>query len=68
MWAIGSLRISRARLACAVIVAANLIALPTLAGWETVPIHLLLIAAGVYVAVRPPQTMSTRDAIGSGRR
>jgi signal transduction histidine kinase len=66
MWAIGSLRISQVRAACAVIVATNLIALPTLAGWETVPIHLLLSAAGVFYAVRRPRTISSRDAIGFG--
>jgi hypothetical protein len=64
MSVIGSLRISHARLACAVIVAANLVALPTLAGWETAPIHLLLCAAGVLFAIRPPRTISSRDAIG----
>lgn len=66
MWVIGSLRISHVRAACAVIVATNLIALGTLAGWETVPIHLLLSAAGVYYAVRRPPTISSRDAIGFG--
>jgi signal transduction histidine kinase len=66
MLAIGSLPISPARLACAVIVVANLVALPTLAGWETAPIHVLLAAAGLLFAIRPPQTMSSRDAIGFG--
>ena len=36
----------------------------TLAGWETIPIHVLLIAAGVFYAVRPPRTISSRDAVG----
>jgi signal transduction histidine kinase len=66
MWATGSPRISQVRLACAAIVAANLVALATLAGWETVPIHLLLSAAGVFYAVRRPRTISSRDAIGFG--
>ena len=66
MWAIGSLRISHVRAACAVLVAANLIALPPVAGWETGPIHLLLVAAGVFYAVRLPPTISPRDAIGFG--
>jgi signal transduction histidine kinase len=66
MLAIGSLRISRARLGCAVLVVANLVALATLAGWETAPIHVLLCAAGILFAIRPPQTISLRDAIGFG--
>jgi signal transduction histidine kinase len=64
MWAIGSLRISRVNVAFAAIVAANLIALPTLAGWETAPIHVLLSAGGIFYAVRRPRTVSARDAVG----
>jgi signal transduction histidine kinase len=64
MWAIGSLRISRVRLACAAIVALNLIALATLAGWETAPIHVLISGAGVFYAVRRPLTVPSRDAVG----
>jgi signal transduction histidine kinase len=66
MLATGSPRTSHVRAACAAIVAANLIALPTLAGWETAPIHVLLSLAGVYYAVRQPRTISSRDAIGFG--
>jgi two-component system, OmpR family, sensor kinase len=66
MLAIGSRRISRTRLLCAVIVAANLVALPALAGWETAPIHLLLAAAGLLFAIRPPRSIPLRDAIGFG--
>jgi signal transduction histidine kinase len=64
MWVIGSRRIDQVRLACTAIVAANVVALVTIAGWETVPIHLLVIAAGVFYAVRRPPTISSRDAIG----
>jgi signal transduction histidine kinase len=63
---IGSQRISWVRLACAAIVATNLVAVVTLAGWETVPIHLFVSAAGVFYAVRRPSTISSRDAIGFG--
>jgi signal transduction histidine kinase len=62
MWATGSPWIS-VRLVCAVIVAANLVAAAAFAGWETLPIHLLLVAAGVFYLVRPPQTIPSRDAI-----
>jgi signal transduction histidine kinase len=64
MLAIGSLRISHIRLAWAAVVAANFVALVTLAGWETAPIHLLLSAAGIYCAVRRPRRIPSRDAIG----
>jgi signal transduction histidine kinase len=66
MWATASRRISRVTLACAAVAAANVIALATLAGHETVPIHVLLTLAGVFYAVRRPQTISSRDAIGFG--
>ena len=42
MSAIESHWTNRARLACGVIVAANVVAIPTLAGRETVGIHVLL--------------------------
>jgi signal transduction histidine kinase len=64
MWAIGSPRSSRVRLACAAIVATNLVALVTISGWETAPIHILVSAAGVFYAVRQPPTISARDALG----
>ena len=64
MWATGSRPTSKVRLACAAIVAANVVALSTIAGWETVPIHVLLCAAGVFYAVRQPRAISPRDAIG----
>jgi len=56
----------RWRAACAAIVAANLVAVVTTSGWETVPIHILLAAAGIVFAVRPPPTISPRDAVGFG--
>ena len=64
MWATASLSTRQVHLACAAIVAANLVALATLAGWETAPIHVLLTAAGVFYAVRQPRTISSRDAVG----
>jgi signal transduction histidine kinase len=64
MSATGSRWSNRVVLACAAIVAANLVALATLAGWETAPIHVLVSAAGVVYAVRRPRTISSRDAIG----
>lgn len=63
MWGIESPRGSRVRLVCVAIVAANALAVATIAGWETVPIHLLLVAAGAFYALRPPQTIPSRDAI-----
>jgi signal transduction histidine kinase len=54
------------RLACAGIVAANLLAVATIAGWETVPIHVLVGSAGLTFALRPPRTISPRDAVGFG--
>jgi signal transduction histidine kinase len=63
MWGIGSRRKGRVRLVCVAIVAANLVALATIAGWETAPIHLLLVAAGAFYAIRPPKTIPSRDAI-----
>jgi signal transduction histidine kinase len=66
MWAIESRWTSRDRLVCVALVATNLVAVPTLAGWETVPIHLLVAAAGVTFAVRPPGAISARDALGFG--
>lgn len=62
----GSRWTSSVRLACVGIVAANLVAVATVAGWEAIPIHLLLAAAGVSFAIRPPQAISARDAIGFG--
>jgi signal transduction histidine kinase len=56
--------ISRDRLVYVALVAINLVAVFTHAGWETVPIHLLLAAAGATFAVRPPRTISSRDALG----
>jgi signal transduction histidine kinase len=47
-------------------VAANLVALFFLAGWETAPIHGLLAAAGVFYVIRAPRAISSRDAIGFG--
>jgi hypothetical protein len=41
-----------------VLVAENVVALATLAGYETAPIHVLVSAAGVYYAVRRPRTIS----------
>jgi signal transduction histidine kinase len=66
MWATASRRIDPVVLACAVLVAANIVALATLAGYETAPIHLLLSAAGVFYAARRPRTISSRDAMGFG--
>ena len=54
------------RLVCIALVAANLVALLLLAGWETAPIHALLAAAALLYAVRPTHTISSRDAIGFG--
>jgi signal transduction histidine kinase len=47
-------------------VAANAVALVTIAGWETAPIHALLAVAGAYYLARPPRTIPPRDAIGFG--
>ena len=66
MSAIESHWTNRARLVCGVIVAANVVAIATLAGWETVGIHVLLAAAGVTFAIRPPRAISPRDAVGFG--
>jgi signal transduction histidine kinase len=66
MWATGFRRISRVTLACVAVGAANLVALVTLAGWETVPIHLLVTAAAVFYAVRRPRAIPSRDAVGFG--
>jgi signal transduction histidine kinase len=66
MLATGSRPISQVQLAVAVIVAANVVALATLAGWETAPIHVLVIVAGVFYVVRRPAAISSRDAIGFG--
>jgi signal transduction histidine kinase len=66
MWAIASRRISWVTLACAAVAAANVVALFTLAGWETVPIHVLVIAGAVFYAVRRPGAISSRDAVGFG--
>jgi signal transduction histidine kinase len=54
------------RLVCLALVAANLVALAALAGWETAPIHALLAVGGVLYLVRPPRSISSRDAIGFG--
>jgi signal transduction histidine kinase len=54
------------RLVCIALVAANLVALAAHAGWETVIIHVLLAAGGVLYLVRPPRSISSRDAIGFG--
>jgi signal transduction histidine kinase len=66
MWATESRWTNRDRLISVAIVATNLLAIPTLAGWETVPIHLLVAAAGLTFAVRPPGAISSRDALGFG--
>jgi signal transduction histidine kinase len=66
MWVTASLRRNQVALACAVIVAANVLALFTLAGWESHAIHLILSAAGIFYAVRRPPAISSRDAIGFG--
>jgi signal transduction histidine kinase len=54
------------RLGCAAIVVANLVAVVASAGPETVPIHLLLAAAGIVFAIRPPRAIAPRDAVGFG--
>jgi signal transduction histidine kinase len=62
----GSRQTRRVRLFCLALVAANVAALILLAGPETGPIHLLLVFAATYYAIRPPRTIPTRDAIGFG--
>src|SRR5918999_1834020 len=64
MWATAFRRISRVTLACAAVAAANIVALATLAGWETAPIHVLVSAAAVFYAVRRPHAISSLDAVG----
>jgi signal transduction histidine kinase len=64
MWATGSLRTSHVRLICAVLVAVNVAAVWTSAGWETVPIHLLVSAMAIVYALRPTLAISARDALG----
>src|SRR5918992_1375574 len=64
MWATAFRRISRVTLACAAVAAANVVALATLAGWETAPIHVLVSAAAVFYAVRRPHAIPSRDAVG----
>jgi signal transduction histidine kinase len=54
----------RWRVACAAIAAANLVAVVTSAGPETIPIHILLAAAGIVFAVSPPRAIEPRDAVG----
>ena len=66
MWVTASLRRNQVTLACAAVVAANLVALFTLSGWESHAIHLILVAAGVFYAVRRPPAISSRDAVGFG--
>jgi signal transduction histidine kinase len=66
MSAIGSRRTRQIRLVCLAIAATNVVALVTIAGWETIPIHLLVSAAAVFWAVRPPRTLPSRDALGFG--
>jgi signal transduction histidine kinase len=66
MWATESRWTRRDRLISVAIVATNLVALVTLAGWETVPIHLLVAAAGLTFALRPPGAISSRDALEFG--
>jgi signal transduction histidine kinase len=61
-----SLRRNYVALACAAVVAANLVALVTLSGWESHAIHLILAAAGVFYAVRRPAIVPPLDAIGFG--
>jgi signal transduction histidine kinase len=61
-----SLPIRRIRFFCLALVAANVVALVFLAGWETAPIHVLLALAASYYAVNPPRTIPTRDALGFG--
>jgi signal transduction histidine kinase len=61
-----SLRRNYIALACAAVVAANLVALFTLSGWESHAIHLMLAAAGVFYAVRRPAMVPPLDAIGFG--
>ena len=63
MSAIESPRSRVVRVICVALVGANAVALATLAGWETAPIHLLLVGAGAFYAVRPPRTIPSRDAI-----
>jgi signal transduction histidine kinase len=55
---------SRARAVSVALVVTNLLAVPAVAGWETTPIHLLLAAACLAFAVRPPRAISSRDALG----
>jgi signal transduction histidine kinase len=55
---------SRVRLTFVALVAANLVAVSTVAGWETAGIHLLISAAGLVFALRPPRTIPARDALG----
>jgi signal transduction histidine kinase len=64
MWATESQWTRPDRVLCAGLVVTNLVAVVTLAGWETVPIHLLVAAAGVSFAARPPAAISSRDALG----
>ena len=54
------------RVVCVTLVAANVVALVTIAGWETAPIHALLAVAGAYYLARTPRTIPPRDAIGFG--
>ena len=60
----GSRWTRRHRLSALALVAANVAVTVTVAGWETIPIHLLLIAAGLAFAARPPEAIDPRDGIG----
>jgi signal transduction histidine kinase len=54
----------RVRVAWLVVVATNLAAIPLVAGWETIPIHVLTAAAGlVFAAGPPPRAIPARDAL-----
>ena len=66
MSATGSRQTRNIRLVCLALVAANLVALVALAGWETAAIHALVAAAALVYAIRPARTISSRDAIGFG--
>jgi signal transduction histidine kinase len=66
MWATASRPINQIRLVCAGLFLANAVAVVRHAGWETVPIHVLLGAAAVAYAVRPSPAIPSRDVLGFG--
>ncbi len=62
----GSQQVRRIRLACLGLVALNVAALALVTGWETAPIHVLLIVAVSAYAIHPPRKIPPRDAVGFG--